>query len=490
MPPDVASTGPPLARSSRLLSERRLEGLLCGALFVLFVIVARLSPGTFADDDIGRFFSAQVLFQQPEKLLGLWTRPAAMLLYALPSQLGYGTVEVTTALVATATCWLAIGVARRLGEPQPLWAGLLTGLQPFFVLLSFSVLTEPLAALLLVASLERALAGKWKQSALWAALLPLARLELLLVSVVWSVWYLRRRAWSALLILPLGILLWHLAGWMTGGDPLYLAHQVFVDRERVIAAPGFLHYARGTIFVLGPVVFFFAALGLVRAFAESEVRWIATAFVVMFVYYSWSAWQSGSLQSGGHLRHLVALAPLAGVLAARGQRVWLIERPSWKWTVLASAIVAVTGLFLAHGLRSRYLVADDVELWKPGIVGGLFLLGLARRLPGSERWGGPAQVGSNVFVVLALLGYFFVKEGPLPLNIEERIMHDVALVCHDAARNGRPVLCNHPSFFYFLGMNPYRDPDRHALKSKSLAEAPLGSLLVWEGHYGPERAGG
>jgi uncharacterized membrane protein len=137
-----------------------------------------------------------------DQVLSLWIRPAFVLLYLLPAQLGYGAIEAMTALIAALTCFLTYRCARRLGG-RPAWlAACLVAWQPLFLALSFSALTEPLAAGLLAGSFMLLLERRNKASALMLAALPLARLELAFLFLPWAVQLARRRAWSAIALAP------------------------------------------------------------------------------------------------------------------------------------------------------------------------------------------------------------------------------------------------------------------------------------------------
>lgn len=470
--------------------ESRMSILLCGVLLLLFAVMGWLSAGTLTDDDIGRFLSARAAFEHPDKILGLWTRPLFMLLYAVPAQLGYGAVELTTAAVCALTCWLSIRSAARLGESHPLWAALFLAFQPMFLLLSFSALTEPLAALCLAASIERLLAKRLGTSAAFASLIPLARLELLPILAILGLQYIAVRSWRSIAILPLGLLAWNVVGWLASGDSLFLIHHVFVEREREVEALGVWHYPAGFIHAVGPVVFFFAILGLVDSLKRRSYAVISSSIIVVFLYYTWSASHSGSLQSAGYLRHLVTISPLVALVAVRGWNLWILEPPRVWATILGCALPLLTWLFLSKEMESGYAIGNRSEHWKFAIVSMLTVLGLipwfARRLLTGALFR-RAVVG---LVLVATAGYFFAKHGPIPLNEEHRLMQEIARWIADERLTDQPILCNHVAFHFFSGRDPNDEVRSPRLTPESLAAAPESSVVIWDGHYGHEIAGG
>ena len=482
----LSRIAPPHARAN----ESRMSILLCGVLLLLFAVMGWLSAGTLTDDDIGRFLSARAAFEHPDKILGLWTRPLFMLLYAVPAQLGYGAVELTTAAVCALTCWLSIRSAARLGESHPLWAALFLAFQPMFLLLSFSALTEPLAALCLAASIERLLAKRLGASAAFASLIPLARLELLPILTILGLQYLALRSWRSIAVLPLGLLAWNVVGWLASGDPLFLIHHVFVEREREVEALGVWHYPAGFIHAVGPVVFFFAILGLVDSLRRRRYAVISISIVVVFLYYTWSASHSGSLQSAGYLRHLVTISPLVALVAVRGWNLWILEPPRVLATILACTLPLLTWLFLSKEMESGYAIGDRPEHLKFAIVSMLALLGLIPWLGRRLLTGAMFRRIVVGLVLVALAGYFFMKHGPIPLNEEHRLMHEVAEWIADEGLTDRPILCNHVAFHFFSGRDPNDEDRSPRLTAESLAAAPESSVVIWDGHYGHEIAGG
>lgn len=473
-----------------MLDNPQGQLLTCVALFALFVVMGHLSTGTLTDDDIGRFLSVQAVFDFPEKILGLWTRPLFMLLYALPARLGYGAVEVITALVSATACWLSVRSAARLGECHPAWAAFFLGFQPMFLLLSFSALTEPLAALLLIASIERLLAGRLLSSALMAALIPLARLELLPILVLLGLYYAARRSWRSILVLPTGLLAWNLAGWIVSGEPLFLLDRVFIERNRDVQALGALHYPLGFIHAVGPVVFFFAILGLVDALRLRRYAILTISFLVMFLYYTLSASLSGSLQSAGYLRHLVTIAPLVAVVAVRGWSVWIVEPPRIWVTLLALSLPVLAWVFLSRELQNGYIVGTVPEHLKFAILLVLALLGLFPWFARSFLMKSGAQIAIVAVVLASAVGYVFAKHGPLPLNSEHQVMRDAAAWCTERGLVDRTVLCNNVTFHFFAERNPSYEDRYPRLTTESLAAAPVSSVVIWDGHYGHELAGG
>ena len=116
-----------------------------------FVTLAYLSPDSFSDDDRSHYLMSHYSWRHPELFLDLWGRPAYTLLASPFSQFGLRAAGSFNILVSLLSCYVAFQIAHTLGLSRPWLAAALTAVQPFFVLLSFGSLTEPLFSLLLAA---------------------------------------------------------------------------------------------------------------------------------------------------------------------------------------------------------------------------------------------------------------------------------------------------------------------------------------------------
>ncbi len=457
-----------------------------GALFVLFAALGFLSEGYFTDDDVSRYQSARIAFSHPDRLVGLWTRPAFMILYALPSQLGYAGVEVTTALVSALTCFFTWRAAQHLDEPHPFLAAAFVAFQPLFLLLSFSGLTEPLAALFAAISLERFFAGRDKTSAFFAALIPLARLEMSLALIVWGVLFLRKKKWAAIFILPLGVVAWNLGGALLTGDGLFLYHAVFQERERgIIDAPGALHYLRGVVYVFGPVLTFFLLLGLPGTLRNRSRVLLWVPPVMIFAYLSYSSAQTGSLQSAGYYRHLVSLSPFIALIGIHGFNEWFLRRTG-RWQVLTMLVAcALCYLLFSQVILNRYVAGTDKQYVGLIYFVVLTLLGLFS-IVGRTWWARSAVRGVVVIgLVISMAGYVFGKHGLLKLNPEQSAVRDAGRWYLEQGYDGT-VLSNHSLFHFEVGLNAYTAPP---LTPATMDSVEVGSIALWEGHYGFKRGG-
>src|SRR5262245_24449923 len=96
------------------------------------------------------FLFARWARRHPRYLVGVWARPLFTLLYSLPAQFGYAAAKFFTVIISLAAAWQTFRLARQIKLDRAELAIPLLFLQPSFFLLSSTVLTETLFALVFV----------------------------------------------------------------------------------------------------------------------------------------------------------------------------------------------------------------------------------------------------------------------------------------------------------------------------------------------------
>src|SRR5262249_24597855 len=139
------------------------------------------------------FLFARWAHRHPQYFIGVWSRPLFTLLYFPFAQFGYAAAKFFTVIICLATAWQTFRLARQIGFDRAEMAIPLLFLQPSFFLLSSTVLTETLFALVFVIALRLHLSGRIKAGMIVASLLILVRPEGFFIGVLWGVWVLTER---------------------------------------------------------------------------------------------------------------------------------------------------------------------------------------------------------------------------------------------------------------------------------------------------------
>jgi len=193
--------------------------------------------------------------------------------------------------------------------------------QAYFYGTTRSSLAVPLAAIIICFGFYFLVEKKWLWFALVGGLLPLARLELSPLLILWLFALLKDKQWKFLILLGLPTLLWNLGGTLLNGDPIWLYTETFGtdNGENRYGNTEFNHYFLRFIFVIGPVIFYFMLIGFFQDLFKKKMNpFIHIQFLLGFFIYVLSSWKLSLGQAAGFLRHLIVLAPLVAIIALNG----------------------------------------------------------------------------------------------------------------------------------------------------------------------------
>src|SRR5687767_9427467 len=99
------------------------------------------------------YLFARWAHRHPQYFIGVWARPLFTLLYFPFAQFGYAAAKFFTVVISLATAWQTFLLARQIKLDRAEMAIPLLFLQPSFFLLSSTVMTETLFALVFVIAL-------------------------------------------------------------------------------------------------------------------------------------------------------------------------------------------------------------------------------------------------------------------------------------------------------------------------------------------------
>jgi hypothetical protein len=459
------------------------------AVFAAGVLYGHLSPGTYQDDDVDRYYMSRQALQDPALFLNRWGMPLPLLVFAVPAALGgHPGVEAAAALCTALAALFCVAAARRLGYALPLAAGVWFAAQPLVLELSFAALGEPVAALVLAALLWAWYARRPGLAVGLSGLLPLARIDggLLTAVCLAAGWRRAGRAGRALALAPL--LVWNLLGFLQTKDPFYV---LSLGSQRPLTSLGPWHHVRNGIVVVGPIVLFFLVWALVVWWERRPDRPRRPAFALLLLavhtlelaLLGWEGLPFG--RSIGFLRHIVVSSPAVALVAAWGALDWADPRRRPRALRLAVALgwPVVVALFLSRRLLSQAIVTQEQEPWRwittaiLGALGAVFLL----RSPG-RRALAAAALGA------ALLAFLVVK--PIGLDPEREAMRQAVEQIRTWGMLDRVVHTNHPWFAFLTGRDRYDSALTPPLRRETLESGRPGSFYLWENHYGYRRWGG
>jgi hypothetical protein len=456
------------------------------AIAVLWAFLGFLSPGGHGGEDhVAHHLVSRYAFQHPVLFLNQWGKPLFTLLSSPFSQFGIAGTALFNILVAIATAFFTMKTANVLNAPFPHFAAYFVIFAPQFFVLAFSSMTEPLFACLLAAALFAWFSGRHALSCAIMSFLPFARQEGYIFLGIWAAMSVIQRRWHLLLYLAIGPTAFAALGAVVHGDLAWIA-SAFPYRAtpyRAVATDIYgsgdlWHYARRLVLVVGPVILWHFVVGFHGAPILLRTCWLA-----FFLAHSFAWWQ-GMFASLGLERVFVSVVPITALIALPG-----LQRTLSRQLSLVDGCVAV----LATLVGAYALVVADTRLLQLYCLvflglAGIFLLLKVRRLPLA-----PVHSVRAIFPLVVLLLSasmpFLQFRLPVALTQEQRLISTAAEWLKTEHLDQRPMSFDYPFLAVALGIDYFDAQRRTNLRRFAEDRTEPGSVVVWDGHFGPNEAG-
>jgi hypothetical protein len=344
---------------SRKPNDLRNAAISLVLMALLGVALISLFPGGPEQDTEYHFLKARTAWNSPWLFVDVWGRPLYTTFYALPALLGFTPARFFAVGIGVAIAWQTWRLAGELCLERAWLVILLLLGQPVFFELFPDLLTEPLFALVFVVAVRWHLRGWARRGMLMASLLPLARPEGVFLCLLWGIWVVAEhtnseaslersvsqkiiQALPSTLILAAGVFIWWIAATCITRDPLFILHNWPVTWHQDV-------YGRGTLLSYSQRApeftgFLLAVPFVLGLWCKMRVRtWIPITisfFLLFFLHTFFRAY--GLFGEAGYPRYMVSVAPAIAVLTLAGWNTiaWRIE----KWPRFASGVLGATVL--------------------------------------------------------------------------------------------------------------------------------------------------
>lgn len=425
--------------------------------FFGFYYIASLSPGVEGGmDSYNHYLIARFSWIHPkELLLDQWGKPLYNILASPFAQFGMMGVVVFNILLLIATAWVAYFTAKKLNFQFAWLAWVLCFASPIWFDNTITGLTEPLNAFLLMIVVYLFVSDRIILASIIAGFLPFARSEgYVIIAVIGFYLLFVLRNYKAFGLLLVGSVVMNFVGWMVEGNPWwiydtnpYIKYQIesTIKKENICGSGELLHYVKSLPFVMGKtrlMLFVISLFVIVYRFVvrpkENVNRQLFFLFggiyTLYFVVHS-LIWYKGAMGSCGYQRVLVVIEPLAAIMMA--------------------------------------LSADIIVSWLTKIIRGkkqqfVWLVVLL-------------TTGYVLYEPIKIYGHKY----PIDISDEQKLFVEAAEWYNQQDYDNRMKYFLYPYFNILTDIDPKDTEHFIELWSFDHRYAPVGSIVIWDGHFGP-----
>ncbi len=359
--------------------------------FSLLWLVASINSDGFGPaDGCMHYLFARFAFRNPGNFVNEWARPLCTLIYSVPAVVaGRMGICCVSLLMGLGCAAVANAIARGQGLRIPALALLFTLCQPLLFLHTLTAMTELPFALLLGGAFLAYQNQRWFVAASLVALTPLARPEGFGFVLLTAFALVAVREWRALFVLPAGLMLWDIAGWLldhrNGHWWGWLASHWPWAAQSMYGRGNPLTFVAVLPVVVSPFIVPATLIGIWQAAKNpmqsgesshlSFCRRLTAAIPVFILCVHSLLYATGKLASYGEARYLLVVAPFWGVCSARGWE-WIFRQSSsasvMRWAAVAALLPLLVNLVdPVVPLRPdrNWLIAQQAARWyaEPGV---------------------------------------------------------------------------------------------------------------------------
>ncbi|MCB9252799.1 MAG: hypothetical protein H6605_10055 [Flavobacteriales bacterium] len=409
---------------------------------------AWISPGCEGGmDSYNHYLISRFSWKHPYLLLDQWGKPIYNILASPFASIGFFGVELFNILLWLGSAWMVWLTAKKL-ELKYAWLGFILVLLPQeSVLNTLSGLTEYLNEFLLILFMYLAASRKWNFAAGLAGMLPFARSEgfVIMLAVGFYLVFIEKKYKSLLWFLA-GPVIFNILGWIILNDPQWILHNPYIKAQlldlNICGSGSLFHYVNGSRFIFslaGSVLLLagtlWALFSVVKiskngSFLHRYMFWLCAGIFWLYFGVHSFIWWKGMMGSCGYSRVMIVIVPLMALLSVYGAHR-SAEKLSKYTLYLKTLLLVLIGVSFSHTYQAvRYRI-------------------------------------------------------PLEISREQAEFVKVAdwVKTQDFSKNKLFFL--YPYLSMLTDTDPYDKERFEFLWSFDFDYSPPGSILIWDGHFGP-----
>ena len=415
--------------------------------------LASLSEGVMGgEDSYNHYLIAKYSWKYPsDLLLDQWGKPIYNILASGFAQFGLMGLTGFNILLWIGSAWLVYLICKEIGFKFPVIGFVLALASPIFFDNLISGLTEPLFAFLLTWTILLFVKDKFVYAAIIAGFLPYARSEgyVVLAALGFYLVFIKKE-YRPFLYLIVGSVVMNFIGWAAEGDPFWIYNSnpyihAEVENKQICGSGGALHYVRSLSWMMSKPRLFLFVVGIFilaatywnnrKSDTQGKLLYLVLGTYALYFFVHSAIWYLGKMGSCGYQRVMLVIEPLAAIIMAYP----LEEITRWLLKILPGkrhSLVALLGVFLATFIL--------FQPWK-----------------------------------------IFKNNYPVEISREQQLMVEVKDWYVTQGYEDRRKYFLFPFFNVIADIDP-GDKERFIeIWSFDHHYAPVGSIVIWDGHFGP-----
>ena len=497
---------------NKLESDDKKALWLTLVVFLCYVGYSFLSKGFYQHDEIGHYFNMREFWNNPNIILGNSAKTGYKLIYVIPALLGNKFLVFFNSAITAFTCFIVYKIAKLIGSKFAWLAFFMLALQPYWIQLSFRNYADTFSGFVLASTLFFHFKKKYIGAALLLSFAGIVRQEFLLLIPIYGVWHLLNKRWLCFILLGIFPLINNIWGFMATGEPLYLLTASTKTAARYAdewPRQGFDHYFKLSIVIWGATQCFLLIVLFLQFMAKradqfkkdefakdypqsndrsNSILFLSVPFIFYFLVHCIFNWESIKLgaATGGNLRYMTAIAPIVSLLGVYAlDQYKYLSKKTFIWVGGAIYLLCVA-LFMSYYHNNVILITEadrqTGEAAPHDYVPLLFSIATficLLMLPKQKSLTTAFIVTSFLFIVFAVRPF---KQTPEDVTMEKITS---SMISKKYIDQNRTIYVNHTLFKYFY------DKKKHGvyknqlyMDSLTLETAPVGSIVIWESHYG------
>lgn len=399
-------------------------------------------------DSYNHYLIARYSWKYPYLFLDQWGKPLYTILASPFANMGFSGVKLFNIFLWLGSAWLTWATVKKLGMNYA-WLGFLLVLLPqVSIENSISGLTEYLNEFLLILFLYLIATKRFNLAALVCGLLPFARSEgfVIMAAAGFYLVFIEKK-YKSLLWFVAGPVIFNILGWIVEGDPLWIiTHNPYLKAQDLnlnFCGTGSLwHYVKQARFIFSLAGALLVIPGILLSghfsfkkennttFLNKYMFWLAGGIFSLYFGVHSYIWWKGMMGSCGYTRVMIVITPLMALLSA----------------------------YAIHSLSQNFI---RYKHYLQGIAIVLVLVSISQ-------------------------SYKFIKyKFPMEISDEQKEFVKVAMWLKTYDYHDNMIYFLYPYLNILANIDPYDKKHFEFLWSFDFDYSPVGSVLIWDGHFGP-----